>query len=77
MQSASTRATVYLDSSVHKALRLKAASTHRSISELVSDAVRQALREDHDDLTAFSERGAEKTLSYEDLLKKLKSNGDL
>lgn len=77
MQSAPTRATVYLDSSVHKALRLKAASTHRSISELVSDAVRQALREDHDDLTTFAERAAEKTLSYEDLLKKLKSNGDL
>lgn len=77
MQPTSTRATVYLDSSVHKALRLKAATTHRTISELVSDAVRQALSEDHDDLTAFAERAGEKTLSYEELLKKLKSNGAL
>ncbi len=77
MSDTSTRATVYLDSKVHKALRLKAAATHRSISEIVTDAVRQALREDHDDLEAFEQRAAEKIRSYEDLLKKLKANGDL
>ncbi|MGQ0530276.1 MAG: ribbon-helix-helix protein, CopG family [Panacagrimonas sp.] len=77
MESSSTRATVYIDSKVHRALRLKAAATHRSISEIVTEAVRQALREDHEDLSAFGDRAAEKTLSYEGLLKKLKLNGDL
>ena len=77
MQTAPTRATVYLDAAMHQALRLKAAATHRSISELVSEAVQQALREDHDDLAAFKERAREKTISYEDLLKKLKANGSL
>lgn len=72
-----TRATIYLEGTLHKALRLKAAATHRSISDLVSDAVREALREDHDDLAAFSQRAKEKTLSYEDLLKKLKADGSL
>ena len=72
-----TRATVYLDGALHKALRLKAAASHRSISEIVSDAVREALREDHDDLAAFDKRAKEKTLSYEDLLKKLKADGSL
>ncbi|MDP3295616.1 MAG: ribbon-helix-helix protein, CopG family [Nevskia sp.] len=77
MELQPTRATIYLDPAIHKALRLKAATTHRSMSEIVSDAVRQALREDHEDLQAFDERAAEKTLSYEDLLKTLAANGDL
>lgn len=72
-----TRATVYLDGALHKALRLKAATTHRSISDIVGDAVREALREDHDDLVAFAQRAGEKTLSYEELLRKLKANGSL
>ena len=77
MQATATRATVYLDSAMHQALRLKAAATHRSISELVSDAVQQSLREDHDDIAALKSRSREKPITYEDLLKKLKANGDL
>lgn len=72
-----TRATVYLEGSLHKALRLKAAATHRSISEIVSDAVRVALLEDHEDLATFKKRAKEKTISYEELLKKLKADGSL
>ena len=40
--SETTRATIYLDSDLHRALRLKAASTHRSVSDLVAEAVREA-----------------------------------
>ena len=46
MQATTTRATIYFDRDVHRTLRLKAAETHRFISEIVSDAVREALRED-------------------------------
>ena len=49
--SETTRATIYLDSDLHRALRLKAASTHRSVSDLVAEAVREALREDQEDLS--------------------------
>jgi len=46
-------ATVYLDASVHQALRLKAAVTDRSISDMVNDAGKVALAEDAEDLAAF------------------------
>ena len=71
------RATVYLDSDLHRALRLKAAATDRSISEIVNDAVRMALRDDQDDLAAFEDRAVEPVLSYEALLKDLKAHGKL
>ncbi|MGH8283305.1 MAG: CopG family transcriptional regulator [Gammaproteobacteria bacterium] len=72
-----TRATIYLDSDLHHALRLKAASTHRAISELVNELVRHALAEDQEDLAAFEARVAEPGLSYEQLLKDLKAHGKL
>ena len=75
--SAAQRATIYFESDLHKALRLKAADTHRSISEIVNDAVRQALREDQEDLAAFEDRVAEPTITYEALLKDLKAHGKL
>ena len=71
------RSTVYFDSDLHRALRLKAASTQRTLSDVVNDAVRQALREDEVDLAAFEERGGEPTLSYEELLADLKAHGKL
>ena len=77
MQAQTTRATIYLDKEMHKALRLKAAETHRSISEIVSDAVREALREDEEDLAALRARAHEKPITYEALLKKLKADGTL
>ena len=77
MQPPTTRATIYIDTEIHTALRLKAAETRRSISEIVADAVRLSLREDEEDLSAFAERASEKGISYETLLKKLKANGTL
>jgi plasmid stability protein len=71
--SSKIRATVYLDSALKKALRLKAAATHRSISEIISTAVREALQEDRHDLVAFDQRAMEKPLSYEALQKKLRA----
>jgi hypothetical protein len=71
------RATVYFDPALHKAIRLKAAMTQQSVSEIVNEAVRLSLREDQEDLAAFEERVAELTLSYEALLKDLKANGTL
>ncbi len=77
MQADTTRATIYFDKRIHKALRIKAAETNRSMSEIVSDAVREALREDEEDLAAFEQRAHEKGISYEALLKKLKADGTL
>lgn len=69
MSELSKRSTIYLDPDLHQALRLKAASTHQSVSEIVNGALRQALREDQQDLADFASRVEEPTLSYEALLK--------
>ena len=77
MNEPSKRSTIYFEPEIHQALRLKAASTHRSVSDLVNEAVRQALHEDHEDLAAFEERAAEATMTYEELLNDLKVHGKL
>ena len=74
MSGLSKRSTVYFDPSIHQALRLKAASTHLSLSELVDEAVRLLMREDQEDLNAFSERVNEPEISYEALLNDLKKH---
>jgi plasmid stability protein len=71
------RSTVYLEPELHQALRLKSAVTHRSMSDIVNDAIRQALREDEEDLAAFEERAGEKSISYEEFLAQLKADGTI
>lgn len=72
-----TRSTIYFDTDLHRSLRLKAASTRQTISELVNEAVRVALAEDQEDLSAFADRAAEPTMTYEALLDELKANGKI
>jgi hypothetical protein len=71
------RATVYFDASLHKALRVKAAETEQSISDLVNAAVRLSLVEDAEDLAAFEARAGEPSLAFEAVLKDLKRRGKL
>jgi hypothetical protein len=71
------RATIYFDASVHRALRLKAAHSDRSVSELVNAAVRRSLAEDAEDLAAFVERKKESNLIFENVLKDLKRRGKI
>jgi plasmid stability protein len=76
-ESTQKRATVYFEPYLHRALRLKAAETDRSVSELVNEAVRQALAEDADDLAAFEVRDQEPDLRFEDVVKDLKRRGKI
>jgi hypothetical protein len=69
------RSTVYLDSTLHQALRLKALETSRSMSEIINEAVREALGEDAEDLASFEERADEPLISYEQMVKRLKKDG--
>jgi hypothetical protein len=71
------RATVYLDPSLHRALRVKAAETEQSVSTLVNSAVRLSLGEDASDLAAFKARAQEPVLAFEAVLKDLKRRGKL
>ncbi|HSX50605.1 MAG TPA: ribbon-helix-helix domain-containing protein [Cellvibrio sp.] len=77
MSQLSKRSTIYFDPQLHQALRLKAASTHVSVSELVDEAVRLLMNEDQQDLKAYADRVSEPEVSYEALLNDLKANGKL
>jgi len=75
--SENKRATIYFDPDLHRALRMKAAATEASISDLVNQAVRLAMAEDADDLEAFHIRESEELVSFEDLLKDMKKSGKI
>ncbi len=71
------RATVYFDPEIHRALRLKAATSDKSISDMVNDAVKLALAEDAEDLAAFEERKREPSLDFEQFVKALRRRGKI
>ena len=75
MATQTKRATIYFDPNLHRALRLKAVETSRSVSELVNEAVREALSDDAEDLLALEERADETLISYEEMVKRLKKDG--
>ena len=77
MATLSKRTTIYFDPLLHKALRMKAFETSRSISEIVNQAIREALAEDADDIAAFDERADEPLISYDEMVKRLKKDGRL
>ena len=73
----SKRSTVYLDSDLHRALRLKAAAMDTTISDIVNEAVRNALSEDAADLEQFEQRRREPSYHFEDVVKELKKSGKI
>jgi hypothetical protein len=77
MATSQKRATVYFDPALHKALRLKAAETDRSLSDIVNEAVKLSLLEDAEDLAAFEERAKEPSLAFEDVVKDLRRSGSI
>ena len=77
MAELSKRSTVYFDPAIHQALRLKAATNHSSLSELVDEAVRLLMRDDQEDLAAIAERANEPEMSYEAMLEVLKQDGKI
>jgi len=77
MATLNKRATVYFDPEIHRALKIKAATTSQSISEIIDAVIRLELHEDEEDLRTFEERKNEPSMSYEDVLKDLKRNGKI
>jgi plasmid stability protein len=69
------RATVYFDPEVHKALRLRAAASDQSISDMVNEAVRASLAEDAVDLAAFNKRKRERSVSFDSFVQGMKQRG--
>jgi predicted HicB family RNase H-like nuclease len=75
MATSQKRATVYFDPALHRALRIKAAETDQSLSDLVNEAVKLSLLEDAEDLAAFEERAGEPGLAFEEVVKDLRRSG--
>ncbi len=77
MKTLQKRATIYFDPDLHRALRLKAAETDQSVSDLVNRAVKISLAEDMEDLAAFEARAHEPSLAFEEVLKDLAQRGKI
>jgi hypothetical protein len=77
MKTPTKRATVYFDPAIHRALRLKAAETDRSLSDLVNESIKLSLTEDAEDLAAFEERASEPNLPFEAVVKELRKRGKI
>ena len=71
MSELSKRATVYFDPAIHQALKIKAATTHQSLSDIVDSALRQQLAEDLEDLSVIAKRFSEPEISMNTLLNDL------
>lgn len=77
MSTLTKRSTIYFQPDVHRALKVKAAASQLSVSELVDEAVRLLMSEDREDLAVFAERESEQEISYEALLDDLKRHGKI
>jgi hypothetical protein len=77
MANLSKRSTVYFDPAIHRALKLKAASSDLSVSEIVDEAIRLLMGEDWEDLVAIGQRVEEPVVSHESLLADLKKHGQI
>ena len=71
------RSTVYIEDDLHKALKVRSYESSYSVSQLVNQALKASMLEDHEDLKSFKEREGEKPMSYEEFLKKLKASGQI
>lgn len=77
MGATAKRATISFPTAIHRALKRKAVASDRSISEVVSEAVRAILAEDEADQKAFSERARERSALFENVVKRLRRRGKL
>jgi predicted transcriptional regulator len=72
-----SKATVYLDDDVHRALRMKSAETNESMSQMINDAVRVVMAEDLEDISDWNERRNEQPIGYEEFLRQLRVDGTI
>lgn len=75
MAGAVRKSTVYLKDRLHKAVKMKAAETDKSVSEIIEEAVESLLQEDLEDLDVVKKRSKGPFVTYEQLLKNLKKDG--
>jgi hypothetical protein len=75
MAEKSKRTTVYLDPDLLKIVRYQAIQNETSVSKMINDAIRYQLAEDAEDIAVIEKRKNEPTISYEEMVKRLKLDG--
>lgn len=68
----SARATIYFDEDLHRLLKMKAAQSGCSVSDLVNQATKESLIEDLSDIEEWEKRKSQPDVSFEQALKQLK-----
>jgi hypothetical protein len=69
------RSTIYFDPEIHRASRLNASATDRSISDVVNNAVRRMLSEDASDLETFRKRRHEPSIDFAEVVLRMRRSG--
>ncbi|MBU6389721.1 CopG family transcriptional regulator [Patescibacteria group bacterium] len=69
------RTTITFNDKVFRALKIRAAETNGSISQLVEDAVKRQLLEDLEDIEDAQSRQNERAYSFDDLVQEFRSEG--
>ena len=77
MSNLSKRSTVYFEPTIYQALKMRAASSDTSVSELIDDAIRLLMCEEQEDLADISERSNEPEVTYEYFFNELRSDGKI
>ena len=71
------RATIYFDSKVHRAIRLRAAANDQTVSDVVNDAMKESLAEEADDLAVAKKRRSEPSILFSDAVRSLRRRGKI
>lgn len=69
------RTTITLNDAIARQLKLRAADTDRTVSDLIEDAVKYQLLEDFEDIEDAQKREGEPTFSFDELVDELKRDG--
>jgi uncharacterized protein YjbK len=69
------RTTITINDKLFRALKMRAAETDESISQLVEDAVKYQMLEDFEDIEDAIKREHEPTHSFDDLVAQFKAEG--
>lgn len=69
------RTTITLNDAIARQLKLRAADTDRTVSDLIEDAVKYQLLEDFEDIEDAQKREGEPTFSFDELVEELKRDG--
>lgn len=69
------RTTITLNDKLFRALKMRAAESDESISQLIENAVKYQVLEDIEDIEDAAKREHEPTYSFDDLVKQFKAEG--